>query len=109
MSELQDRDLYFVDSRTTADTVAADAARAAGVPHLSRRVFLDNEPNVEAIAERFEFAVAEARRLGVAVAIGHPYPETIEFLQRALPQLEDESIQLGWASEYVDLEGAGYP
>ena len=109
MSELVRRDLYFIDSRTTSDTVAADSAREAGVPHLSRRVFLDNDPSEGAIEERFEFAIAEARRLGVVVAIGHPYPETIAFLQRALPTLAERSIRLAWASERVDLAGAGYP
>ena len=109
MSELLRRELYFVDSRTTADTVAAASAREAGVPHLSRRVFLDNDPSEEAIEERFEFAIAEARRMGVAVAIGHPYPETMAFLQRALPTLADRSVRLAWVSERADLNGAGYP
>jgi polysaccharide deacetylase 2 family uncharacterized protein YibQ len=109
MSELVRRELYFVDSRTTADTVAAASAREAGVPHLSRRVFLDNDPNEAAIEERFEYAIAEARRMGVAVAIGHPYPETMAFLQRVLPTLGERSIRLAWVSERADLNGAGYP
>jgi polysaccharide deacetylase 2 family uncharacterized protein YibQ len=72
-------------------------------------VFLDNDPNEAAIEERFEYAIAEAQRMGVAVAIGHPYPETMAFLQRALPALADRGVRLGWVSEWADLEGAGYP
>ena len=87
----------------------AQSAQAAGVPHLSRRVFLDNVATEEAIEERFEYAIAEAERMGVAVAIGHPYPETIAFLQRALPTLASRSVRLAWASERADLSGAGYP
>ncbi len=109
MAELAQRGLYFVDSRTTAETVAAKSAQTAGVPHLSRRVFLDNVPTEEAIEERFEYAIAEAQRMGVAVAIGHPHPATVAFLQRALPELAARSIRLAWASELVDLSGAGYP
>ena len=109
MTVLNERGLYFVDSRTTAETVAAQSAREAGVPHLSRRVFLDNDPNEAAIEERFEYAIAEARRMGVAVAIGHPYPETMAFLERALPTLAERSIRLAWVSEQADLNGAGYP
>lgn len=105
MSELARRGLYFIDSRTTADTVAAEAAADKGVPHLSRRVFLDNDTDPAAIEERFEFAITEARRLGVAVAIGHPYPETVTVLQRKLPELAGRSIRLAWASEWVSPAG----
>jgi len=105
MSELSRRNLYFVDSRTTAETVAATTARSFGVPHLSRRVFLDNTAEPSAIEERFEFAVAEARRNGYAVAIGHPYPETVAVLQRKLPELSARAVRLAWPSEWVNPAG----
>ena len=66
-------------------------------------------PTEEAIEERFEYAIAEAQRMGVAVAIGHPHPTTVAFLQRALPELAARSVRLAWASELADLSGAGYP
>ncbi len=48
------------------DTVAATVATEAGLPHLSRQVFLDNIPEREAIAERFAVLVKCARREGLA-------------------------------------------
>mgnify|MGYP003150854377 CR=1 FL=1 len=69
-------------------------------------MFLDNVAQPEAIAERFLDAVEQARRRGIAVAIGHPYPETIAFLQAVLPGLESQGIHLATVSEV--LAGAGH-
>lgn len=81
--------LYFVDSRTTHHSVAADSARAAGVPVLSRDVFLDADPSPEAVEREFLRLVALAHRNGQAVAIGHPYPDTLALLERELPRLAE--------------------
>ena len=86
--------LYFVDSRTTAATVGMRIAAEQGVPARERDVFLDNVPERAAIAAQFERLLARARARGSAVAIGHPYPETLAFLQRALPRLEARGFRL---------------
>lgn len=101
MTLLAEQSLYFVDSRTNKDTVAATVAAEAGLPHLSRQVFLDNVATREAIAERFAVLVARARRDGLGVAIGHPYPETIAYLQEVLPTLESQGLQLATVSEVL--------
>lgn len=103
MAELTERQLYFVDSRTHSATVAAAAAAEAGLPHLSRQVFLDNVAEPAAIAERFRAAVKQARQQGSAVVIGHPYPATIAFLQDILPRLEEQGIHLATVSEVLEL------
>ena len=94
MARLMDRlkhwQLYFVDSRTTANTVAAEMAQAAGIPHASRSVFLDHDQGFEAVSQRIAAAVSEARRTGAAVAIGHPHRETLDALAHALPKLPDD-------------------
>ena len=105
MQELRARDLYFIDSRTTAETVAALRAQEYGVQHLSRKVFLDNDRSVASIARQFELAIGAAKAQGVAVAIAHPYPETIDFLQQALPTLQQRGIDLVPASEMVTVTG----
>lgn len=86
MQVLRERGLFFIDSRTTAQTQAAIAAAAAGVPHLSRQVFLDNQRTPEAIGRAFDQALAIARRTGTAVMIGHPYPQTIDYLEQRLTE-----------------------
>ncbi|HYW90853.1 MAG TPA: divergent polysaccharide deacetylase family protein [Gammaproteobacteria bacterium] len=86
--------LFFVDSRTTPKSVAAMVAGEWGIPHTSRNVFLDDVRTEKAIAAQFQHLVTLARRDGVAVAIGHPYPQTLKFLRKALPELAREHIRL---------------
>lgn len=103
MQELRWRDLYFVDSRTSDKTVAATVAAEFRVPHLSRQVFLDNDASLEAIDERFGVLTAKAREEGIAVAIGHPYRETIEYLQATLPTLEEKGFRLASVSQALAM------
>ncbi len=86
--------LFFVDSRTTAATVAQQVAAENGVPNLRRDVFLDNETTAAAIAIQFERLLNLARHNGSAVAIGHPHGATLDFLEQRLPQLEAEGIRI---------------
>lgn len=104
MEELLNNELYFVDSRTSSDTVAANVAAEFGIPHLSRHVFLDNEPSREAIDERFTVAIERARKDGLAVAIGHPYRETLDYLADRLPSLAENNITLMTVSEALPVE-----
>jgi polysaccharide deacetylase 2 family uncharacterized protein YibQ len=102
MEELTDRQpLYWVDSRTTPDTVALQQAYALNVPAQGRDVFLDNEPTVAAVAQQFERLLEIARTRGSAVAIGHPHAATLAFLAAALPGLEREGIRLVPPSELM--------
>lgn len=94
MGELQRRDLFFVDSRTSAATVAAAKAQTQGLASVSRDVFLDDVRTSEAIAGQLRLAVELARRQGTAVVIGHPYPQTLEVLERELPRLKAQGVQL---------------
>lgn len=94
MGELQRRHLFFVDSRTSAATVAAAKAQALGLAHVSRDVFLDDTRTTEAISAQLQQGVALARRQGSAVLIGHPYPQTLDVLERELPRLKQQGIEL---------------
>ena len=99
VSELARRRLFFVDSRTTDATVAAEAAAAGGVPCVSRRVFLDDIQTEEAVTRSFELLVAKARAEGFALAIGHPHPATLSVRARELPQLDRFGVRLVQVSE----------
>lgn len=80
LSEAKTRGLFFLDSRTTADTVVAAVAASHGVPVLARDVFLDNVQEAEAIRAQLLEAERIATLTGQAIAIGHPYEETIAVL-----------------------------
>jgi hypothetical protein len=101
MAVLRERNLFFIDSRTTAATVAYDAARQAGVRAASRNVFLDDIETREAILRQIALAERDAAKEGSAIAIGHPHPVTIAALEQALPQLKARGVRLVFASALV--------
>ncbi len=87
MAQLRKRNLYFLDSRTSAGTVAVDVAREMGVPALKRDVFLDHYRTIEKIDAAFNKALRVARRKGFAILVGHPYPVSLDFLEERLLDL----------------------
>lgn len=102
MPVLRNHQLFFIDSRTTAATVAYDAAQNAGVPCAFRNVpFLDDVQEVSAVRRQLEIAAKDAHQRGQAVAIGHPHPATLRALAEFLPQARSQGIHLVHASELV--------
>ncbi len=77
-------DMVVLDSRTTPDSQLAAAGVGAGHPVARRTTFIDNERSHEAILAQLEVTLEHARKEGSAVAIGHPYPETVEALRTFL-------------------------
>ena len=95
MGALKSRgDLFFVDSYTSEASVALQMAREHGVPSTRRDVFLDNVQTRTAIDKEFQRLKQLARKRGSAVAIGHPYPVTLSYLESTLPGLASEGIDL---------------
>ncbi|MCC5858897.1 MAG: divergent polysaccharide deacetylase family protein [Ectothiorhodospiraceae bacterium] len=87
--------LVFVDSRTTPRTVAEQLAREQGVPAVRRDIFLDHFQDEESIRHALRRLVDLARRNGSAVAIGHPYQETLNVLEEEIPRLlAEEKVRL---------------
>lgn len=102
MPVLQERGLFYIDSRTTATTVAYDTARESGVRAAYRNVpFLDDVAETGAIRKQLEIAIRGARTKGGAIAIGHPHPATLQALREVLPHAEKEGVRLVFASELV--------
>jgi polysaccharide deacetylase 2 family uncharacterized protein YibQ len=102
MQEIAKREqLFFVDSFTTHHSVAMQIAEESGVAATKRDVFLDPDRSPETVAREFERMKELARRRGQVVAIGHPYPSTLELLERELPRLIEEGFELVSVSEIV--------
>ncbi len=99
---IKKRDIFFLDSRTTAHSVAGRIAKQMGIKTADRDVFLDNRRDREYIRKQMEELVSIARRKGKAVAIGHPYPETISVLKDMIPELEREGIRVVKLSSLVE-------
>jgi polysaccharide deacetylase 2 family uncharacterized protein YibQ len=101
MQELKGRNMAFIDSRTTPETVAEDAARAQGVPSNRRHVFLDNDRTAEAVRTQLAEAIHRCRLDGEAIAIGHFTEVTVKVLAGELPGLSKRGAQLVRPSELV--------
>jgi uncharacterized protein len=101
MPLLRERSLFFIDSRTTAATVAYDTAESSGVRAASRKVFLDDTATHDAVLRQLDLAARDAMRDGSAIAIGHPHPVTIAAISEDVPRLEARGIRLVFASDLV--------
>ncbi len=99
-----DSDLFFVDSVTTDRSVAYQIAIEHGVPAVRRDVFLDGERSVAAVKRQFEELKQTALENGFAVAIGHPFPETLSVLEAELPALEKQGYRLVSVKEIISLQ-----
>jgi polysaccharide deacetylase 2 family uncharacterized protein YibQ len=104
METIQNRgDLFFVDSYTTAASIALKIAHESGVPAAKRDVFLDPDQSPETVEREFARLKKLARQNGFAIGIGHPYPATLEFLEKELPKLRSDGFELISISELIAL------
>ena len=102
MRVLRERQLFYVDSRTTAATVAYETAQEFGVRSAFRNVpFLDDVAEVTAVRKQLEVALRGARDKGEAVAIGHPHPATLKALREVLPRAQAQGVRFVFVSELV--------
>jgi polysaccharide deacetylase 2 family uncharacterized protein YibQ len=103
-SVLKQKGLFFIDSRTTAESVARPSARLFQIPFAQRDVFLDNSQDAESIRGQIRQLIAIANRNGQAVGIAHPHRITYNVLREMLPELK-ENVQLVPASSVVAIIG----
>ncbi|HLI29777.1 MAG TPA: divergent polysaccharide deacetylase family protein, partial [Terriglobia bacterium] len=106
MKALVGRHLYFVDSRTSPDSVAFAEARRNGLPAFYRSIFLDDTRTVSYALKQLRALCRMAQDRGAALAIGHPYPSTLAALRGFLPQLERDQVQLVPVSQIIRLREA---
>ena len=107
VAALADRGLIFVDSRTTPKSRAGDLCRAAGVPLLSRSIFLDSTDDEAVVRRQLERAGQMALSTGSALAIGHVGPEGGVITARAIaalaPRLREQGVELVTLTQLADL------
>jgi polysaccharide deacetylase 2 family uncharacterized protein YibQ len=102
MATLRARHLFFFDSRTGPSSAVAAAARASGVMTAGRDIFLDDDQNPVAVSAQLEMLAREARRTGVAIAIGHPHDTTLRLLSAWLAH--DHGVTLVPLDEAIRLK-----
>jgi polysaccharide deacetylase 2 family uncharacterized protein YibQ len=101
-SILKKRQLFFIDSRTTTETVARQSARLLQVPFSQRDIFLDHVQERAFIEKQILELIKTAKQHGEAVGIGHPYEVTFEVLRNMLPKIKNQ-VDIVPASRLVHL------
>jgi len=89
---LKSNDINFVDSRTTAKTMAPKVLKNFGLKYVSRDVFLDHEMNVAYVRSQIKKAIKFAKVHGNAIAIGHPHPNTLQALRESKKLFKDVQL-----------------
>jgi len=101
LENIKERDLYFVDSRTTADSVAYEVAQKMNIPSAYRHIFLDSEIEPEYIKNQLIKLFKTAEKNGKALGICHPFPETMKVLKENIHKAEKYNVSLVFASKIV--------
>lgn len=100
-SILKKRGLYFIDSRTSAETVANKSAHLLHVPFAERDIFIDHFDDPSFIRKQLDRLVIRARQQGYAVGIAHPHPNTVAAMKEFIPRMKKE-VELVPASMVVE-------
>ena len=89
-SFLKRHGLFFIDSRTTSESVCRSSARLFQIPFTQRDVFLDHVHDAAFIRKQIRELVRIAQLRGEAVGIAHPHPLTYAILKEELPALRQQ-------------------
>jgi len=98
---LKERRLFFIDSVTSNRSIAYDLARRMGLRSAYRHVFLDSEVGVSYSRQKLVELFKLAKKKGRAIAIGHPFPETLQALRDSLSLPRKYGVRLVLASQVV--------
>ena len=91
--------LYFLDSKTSAGTVAYDTARRRGIPTAMRSVFLDHDESLASVTSKLDELLEVAEEEGEAIGIGHVKPDTLAAIEALLTRLGPDEFDFVFASE----------
>ena len=97
-----DSNLFFIDSKTSKNSIAYDLAREIGLGALERTVFLDNEDDMDYIKEQLLKAKELSLKKGQVIVIGHDRINTYYVLKRMVPEIVKEGIEIVFVSTLVN-------
>ncbi|GAK55826.1 hypothetical protein U27_02785 [Candidatus Vecturithrix granuli] len=103
LQHLAHHHLFFLDSRTTASSVAYDVAQRLGLKSAVRKVFLDADAHlsVETVKTRLRELAELAELQQPAIAIGHPKEATFHALDEMLPEFKQRNIHIVRVSQFL--------
>lgn len=99
---IKEKGLFFLDSRTTVETIIVTTMEVFGVPTAKRNIFLDNEDNELEIKKQLQKLVKKASMDGSSIGIGHAKRNTLRVLKEEIPKLQKRGFKFVFVSEMVD-------
>ncbi|MCB5249815.1 MAG: divergent polysaccharide deacetylase family protein [Candidatus Cloacimonadales bacterium] len=106
LSVLQEKELFFVDSKTIGNSIAYKTAVDMNIPAAERNLFLDAPANSDEVLEERINDLRKLRNLtGKALVITHCHDKArLDRLNRFILAAEEMGFELVPASKYVSLE-----
>jgi len=98
---IKDKKKFFIDSRTTSNSLANSTMRRYNVPTNQRDVFLDNDLDEEKIKTQLYKLADVSERKGIAIGIGHVKPQTLNVLKNEIPILKQKGFRFEFVSRLV--------
>jgi hypothetical protein len=93
-SELKRRGFFFLDSRTTPQTIGLQVAQSVGLRAMERSLFIDHSSNEEKIKQKIEQLIQVSLSNGKAIGIGHPHRSTLKSLKEMIPKMKEKGIEI---------------
>lgn len=103
MEGLAEREIYFVDSRTSVKSVALKAARQFGITSETRDIFVDHDLSEKVMQGQLRQVISAAKRNGSVVVIAHPFPETMKVLEQWLPEARAQGLEFVFMSDLLHI------
>ena len=98
---IKEKKKFFIDSRTTNNSLAETTMRKYGVPTNKRDIFLDNELDEEKIKIQLLKLADTSEEKGIAIGIGHVKPQTLNVLAKEIPVLQEKGFRFEFVSNLV--------
>ncbi|MCX5702107.1 MAG: divergent polysaccharide deacetylase family protein [Candidatus Omnitrophica bacterium] len=98
---LKSRNLYFLDSFVSSESICFNLAKKIHLGFARRGVFLDNNEEPEYIRKQLEKLKKTAKSYGQAIGIGHDHKVTLEVLKEEMPRLEKQGYKFVFVSQMI--------
>jgi hypothetical protein len=98
---IKEKKKFFIDSRTTSNSLAETTMRKYNVATNKRDIFLDNELDEEKINAQLLKLAELSEEKGIAIGIGHVKPQTLSVLEREIPVLQKKGFRFEFVSRLV--------
>ncbi|MEW5757863.1 MAG: divergent polysaccharide deacetylase family protein [Candidatus Omnitrophota bacterium] len=98
---IKKRNLYFLDSRSTQDSICRELSKKMKVRFAERAVFIDNKNELDYIKSQIRQLMRIAKVRKAAIGIGHDRELTLQAIKEMLPEIKKQGIKLVFVSQIL--------